>query len=155
LALNGELSAAPLLQSEFNEVEGTLSPDGKWLAYTSDETGEEQVYVQPVPDTLRPGTPAGSRGGKKRVSADGGSQPRWRGDGKELFYVDGERKLVAVDVAPGTQFEIGPATLLLRVAVNHYDVMADGTRFLVITVAETEGPLPLNLLLNWTEAVSR
>src|SRR6185436_7255156 len=76
----------PFLHSEFNEFQGQLSPDSRWMAYTSDVSGQPEVYVQPFP----------SADNELRISTAGGSQPRWRGDGKELFYLAADGKQIAV-----------------------------------------------------------
>ncbi len=87
----------PYLQGPYNEQQGQFSPDGQWIAYASDETGSFEVYVQSFP--------AGA--GKFRVSTDGGSQPRWRRDGKELFFISATARLMAVDVKTAPSFESG------------------------------------------------
>src|SRR5262249_44768368 len=91
LPLDGDRKPVPYLQTESNECHARLSPDGKWLAYVSDETGRAEVYVQRFP------TP----GNRVLISANGGDQPAWRRDGKELYYLAPDRKLMAVAVKPG------------------------------------------------------
>src|SRR5262249_31672935 len=88
----------PFLHSDFNEVHGQLSPDSHWMAYSSDESGRLEVYVRPFP------------GGEfqRQISIAGGEQPRWRGDGKELFFLGGDGKMMAVAVKVGAPF--GPET---------------------------------------------
>ena len=88
----GDRTPIPLLTSEFSERTGQVSPDSRWLAYASDESGRAEVYVQ----AFFPGNRA--KAGKWQISTAGGSQPRWRGDGKELFYVAPDRKLMATEV---------------------------------------------------------
>jgi Tol biopolymer transport system component len=88
LPLSGEQKPFPFLQTDFFESQGQFSPDGKWIAYTSNESGAWQVYVRSFPDT----------GGKWPVSTNGGVQPRWRSNQKELFYISPDKKLMAVDV---------------------------------------------------------
>jgi eukaryotic-like serine/threonine-protein kinase len=135
----------PLLNSEFNESQAQFSPDVKWIAYVSDESGTPQVYVQSFP-TLT---------GKWQVSSDGGSQPRWRRDGKELFYVSADRKLMAVEVKPGDVFDSGAphalfdTTLPFDAARQAYSVSPDGQRFLLNTPIETDSS-PFTIILNWT-----
>ena len=105
LPMSGNRQPFPFLQTEFNEQQAQFSPDGKWIAYTSDESGAPEVYVQTFP----------ASGGRWRVSTGGGSQPKWRRDGRELFYIAADRKLMAVDVKLGATFEAGvPKTLLER-----------------------------------------
>src|SRR5262249_59739421 len=102
----GAKKPVPFLHSEFNELHGQLSPDSHWMAYTSDESGRHEVYVSPFP--------AGD--GKTKISIAGGEQPRWRGDGRELFFVGGDGKMMAVAVTakagPNPTFE-GAAPQLL------------------------------------------
>ncbi len=100
--LFGDRKAFPYLQSNANEHYAKLSRDGRWLAYTSDETGRDEVYVQSFP----------SPGGKRQISNDGGSRPIWSKDGKELFYIGADGKLMAADVKSGVEFDVGvPKTL--------------------------------------------
>jgi Tol biopolymer transport system component/predicted Ser/Thr protein kinase len=147
----------PYLQGLYNEQQGQFSPDGHWIAYSSDEIGSYQVYVQSFP--------AGA--GKFRVSAAGGAQPRWRRDGKEIFYIGADGRLTAVDVKTGPKFETGapralfdaqiPAPLLADSSF-HYDVAADGGRFLVNSAAtDRAGPAatPITVIVNWQAAVKR
>ena len=88
LPLVGDRKPFPFLQTQFSEAEGALSPDGQWMAYSSDESGQLEVYLRSFP----------SAENKSQVSTNGGRKPQWRGDGKELFYLDGDRNLVSVDV---------------------------------------------------------
>ena len=145
------------LQTEFNEFEGQISPDSQWMAYTSDESGQREVYVRPFP----------SGEGKWKVSTAGGDQPRWRGDGKELFYEAADRKMTAVAIKatagstpsletgiPVPLFEchlMNPGTNLFQ-----YDVTADGKRFLAVTdVAAFESSPPLTVVANWNAGLKR
>ena len=102
LPLSGERQPRPFLQNRFDEAEGQFSPDGRWIAYVSNETGRIEVYVQP----------SAGPGGKWQVSTGGGEQPKWRGDGKEIFYLSAG-KLMAVDVNTATVVQSGPATDLV------------------------------------------
>ena len=122
---------SPFLQSEFNEYVPRISPDGQWVAYVSDQSGDERVYLQPFPD-----------GGRiVSVSAGHGTEPVWSKDGRELFYRDGVRMMaVEVDASDGS---VGGAQVLfegnytldpLSLGVPNYDVSADGERFLMATV---------------------
>jgi len=157
----GTQAATLLLHSEFNESHGQLSPDNRWLAYSSDESGQPEVYVRPFP--------AGE--GKWRVSLSGGEQPRWRGDGKELFFVGADGKMMAVGVkveAPSEHgskpsFEPAAPQALFQAhlanssrALFEYDVTADGKRFLLNTVADgsASGPL-LNVVVNWDAGLKK
>jgi len=132
---------------------GRFSPDGKWLAYVSEESGRQEIYVAAFPGP----------GGRWQISTEGGRAPRWRRDGKELFYVSLERKMMAVEIKPGPSFEAGHPTALFdtphrvaaRLGVPAYDVSADGQRFLIVTAAgETAAP-PLTLVVNWPAALER
>ena len=107
LPMYGDRQPSPFLQTEFNERQAQFSPDGKWIAYTSDESGTRDVYVQTFP----------APGGRWRVSTGGGTQPRWRRDGRELFYIAAGRKLMAADVKPGATFEAGVPKLLFDTRV--------------------------------------
>jgi len=147
LPMSGDRKPVPFLQTVFNEQQARFSPDGKWIAYTSDESGAPEVYVQTFP----------ASGGKWRVSTNGGAEPQWRRDGKELFYIASDRKLMAVDVKLGASFEAdAPKTLFeTRVLVltsfrNHYAVTADGQRFLVVTTLEETNITPISVIVNWT-----
>jgi serine/threonine protein kinase/Tol biopolymer transport system component len=153
LPLTGE-SAPRLFQSEFVEADGHLSPDGRWLAYTSNQSGSWDVYVQPFPSLDR----------KWRISPDGGSRPRWRRDGKELYYVGPDQKLMAVGVKDDTSFIAGPPTALFQLRIiptpptqgrQQYAITAKGDRFLVSTVVEPTIPTPVTIVLNWTASLKR
>jgi eukaryotic-like serine/threonine-protein kinase len=128
------------------------SPDATWIAYASDESGRSEIYVQPFP------VPAGG-GSKISVSRDGGNQPRWRRDGKELFYLSFDGKLMAVDVTEGREFKVGtpkplfqgPATSIQSRTDIHgwaWDVTSDGQRFLFDAVKTSSESL--TVVLNWT-----
>jgi Tol biopolymer transport system component len=143
------------LQTPFSEGRGAFSPDGRWLAYVSNETGRNELYVTSFP---------GPRG-KWRVSADGGDYPRWRRDGKELFFIGAESRLMNAAVnGSGTAFEVGAVTRMfeLRRRVSEagrafpghgYDVSADGQRILVNVRIEDSGATPITLLTNWITLV--
>ena len=134
----------PFLQGDFNESQGQFSPDGRWIAYVSDESGGQQVYVQSFP------TPTGQR----QISTEGGTQPRWRRDGKELFYLAPDRKLMAVTVKAGATFEADAPRAMFQTELNvaalrqSYAVSADGKRFLLNTLPGMESP-PITVVLNW------
>ena len=148
--LFGDHKPMPLLHSEFNESQGQFSPDGKWMAYVSDESGTPQVYVQSFP-TLT---------GTWQVSPGGGSQSRWRRDGKELFYVAPDGRLMAVIVKHGDVFEteapqaLFVTTLPLESTRPSYSVSANGQRFLLGTPVESDSS-PFTLVLNWTGLLKR
>jgi Tol biopolymer transport system component len=135
---------APLLGTNFNERDPSFSPDGKYVAYTSDETGRGEVFVQRFPDL----------GGKIQVSIDGGSRARWRRDGREMYFVQGDT-LFSVTVSPGPDFRIGrPQPLfkhdyLIMDGGPQYDVSADGLRFVVIEPVKQEEQSVIRLVQNW------
>jgi Tol biopolymer transport system component len=134
----------PFLKTEFNESQGQFSPDGRWMAYVSDESGTQQVYVQSFPRL----------GGQRQISTEGGNQPRWRRDGKELFYLAPDRRLMAVSVKTDVAFEADAPRALFQTELNTgelrqtYAVSADGHRFLLNTPLEEEEP-PIAVVLNW------
>lgn len=143
---------AAFLNSEFNELQGQLSPDGRWMAYTSDESGRREVYIRAFPSGAEP----------KKISINGGEGPRWRGDGKELYFVvpDGKVTAVSLKVEAGARQSLqpGPAEPLFEAPpLAHYfansiayDVTADGKRFLLdVTVPGAASSAPLQVALNW------
>jgi len=139
-------AAFPVVRTEANEITGTLSPDGRWLAYASDVSGRYEVWVQGFPEG----------GGKRQVSNGGGIGPRWRRNGRELFYYSGDGKLMVAQVRSGESLEVGAATSLfeflagtLLTNFTPYDVTADGERFLINAVVETEPNAPLTVVVNW------
>jgi hypothetical protein len=141
-----------VVQTEAIETMGTLSPDGRWLAYTSDVSGQIEVYVQSFP----------GGGGKRQVSTGGGHRPRWRRDGRELFYYAGNGKLMSAPVKSGESFEVGAPTLLfefrpgpVELSIAPYAVTADGKRFLINAVVETESNAPLTVVVNWAAGVKK
>ncbi|HSE32059.1 MAG TPA: protein kinase [Pyrinomonadaceae bacterium] len=148
LPLDGEQKPYPLLQGAFNEIYAQFSPDGQWVAYLSNETGNDELYVARF-DNPRDRT---------RVSTAGASQPRWAKDGKELFYLAADNGLMAVPVRTGSKLELGQAVFLFKIdanADNAYDVNAKGDRFLVITTEQTVRSTPFTVILNWTADLRR
>ena len=155
LPLEGDRTPQPFLQDDFNKWSAKFSPNVKWVAYSSDESGQEQVYVRPFPGP----------GGEYQVSTTGGSRPTWRHDGKELFYVTPDRKLMSVEVTAGATFEALAAKPLFdthikgiasRVIVSRhgYAVSGDGLRFLINDLTETSAS-PITVVLNWTADLKR
>ena len=152
LPLTGDGKPMLVLSGSFSEEQGRLSRDEKWIAYVSDETGTNEVYVQSFPPS----------GGKWRLSSNGGVTPRWRRDGRELFYLALNRVIMSVDVnASASAFDHGSARPLFEapvdasnsVATNRYDVSADGQRFLVNASIEnadsSAGSSSITLVVNW------
>jgi hypothetical protein len=133
-----------------NVDESHFSPDGKWIAYNSTESGVWQVYLSPFPAT----------GERIQISADGGAEARWRGDGRELYYLDLDGQLMAVDVTLSPRPALGAARALFQtgIAVNgrqdHYAASLDGQRFLIRRQVVTGGRFPLTVVLNWQAAAA-
>jgi Tol biopolymer transport system component len=102
-SLEGDKKSYPFLVTPANEIEGAISPDGRWIAFASDETGRYELYVTSFP----------SPGGKRQISSDGADAPQWVNAGRQLAYINAERKLVIVDVdVRGPEFEIGQSQVL-------------------------------------------
>jgi len=142
-------SPVSIAATNADERGGRVSPNGKWIAYVSNENaGSYEVWVQPLPST----------GAKWQVSKNGGYQPLWRRDGRELYYVAPDKKLIAVDIrAEGSGFAMGESRVLMDTRITgwggisggtQYAVTADGERFLINTA--TEGVLPITVAINWT-----
>ena len=140
-------TTTPYLQTEFNEQAPSFSPDGRWIAYQSDATGRDEIYIGPFPASTH----------RWQVSTEGGVEPRWSSDGRELFYRSG-RKMMAVDVQTGSEPILGKPIALFETSEgigNAFDVAPDAQRFVMID--ESADPLPpyLNLVLNWDEELKR
>ena len=152
LPLSGDRQPKPVPQTDARGANGRFSPDGRWLAYQSAQSGRAEVWVQPFPAT----------GAKWQISRDGGARPRWRRDGKELFYVSPAGTLMAVPLAAGHAFQPGTPTPLFETKFSPnninaypYDVSPDGQRFLVITPREELGASPLTVVLNWDAGLKK
>ncbi len=148
LPLSGERKPFPFVQSAFDEVGPAFSPDGKWISYNSNESGSEQVYAAPFPGP----------GGRWQVSSAGGSTAAWRKDGRELYFLSTDDKLMAAEVrAEGASLAVGQVRSLFSVRPKRlgriYDVTADGRRFVVNTSLQENNALPLTLVANWTSGV--
>jgi hypothetical protein len=159
LATDGTSSgtARPFANTEFGEGQGQFSPDTRWIAYVSDESGRSEIYVQPFP------TPPNG-GSKTPVSRDGGTQPRWRRDGKELFYLSLDGKPMAADVTGGPILRVGAPKSLFQLpahvfrfqadlGVFRWDTTPDGKRFLIDTATTSSDPL--TVVLNWTSELKK
>ena len=144
----------PLLQTRFNELNADISPDGRWLAYQSDESGSPEIYVRPFPDV---------NAGRWQVSTAGGRTPAWSRNGRELFYIVGDGTMMAAAIEPDASFVsrtpvrlfsgnfyLGGANSVGRT----YSVTPDGRRFLMIK-ADAGSPIALAVVLNWTEELKR
>jgi serine/threonine protein kinase len=147
--MDGDGKPFPVVQTNFAERDGEFAPDGKWIAYRSNKSGRFEVYIQPFPES----------GGDVQVSTNGGAQPRWGRDGKELFYIALDGKLSAVPIqfaADGRHADVGRPVPLFPARVGdvtspngqQYDISRDGTRFLINTATE-EAASPITIILNW------
>jgi len=167
LEMSGEHRASPLIESSFIKIEAKLSPDGRWIAYATNESNRLEIVVQPFPEIER---------GKWPVSTRGGLEPHWRADGRELFYLDPDGVVMAVDVqAAGDVFEPGPPRPLFKTGLKMigpgddtdylYNVTADGQRFLInerVAADPTSSSAPaapettsLNVIVNWKAGLDR
>ena len=151
LPMTGDRKPTPYLQTEFSESDGHFSPDGRFVAYQSSASGINQIYVQPFPN---------ANAGKWMVSKDGGILPRWRRDGKELYFLEGGgTRLVAVEVSLSPTFQAGIPKVLFPTTSgpNQFDVSADGQQFLRFSTASTtnEPPAPITVVLNWQAALKK
>jgi serine/threonine-protein kinase len=138
-----------ILQTPFRESLHRLSPDGRWIAYTSDVSGQFEVYVRPFPDL----------GGTFQISTDGGEEPVWSPKGDELFYRNGQ-KWMAVAIGTEPEFVAAEPELLfegnyLNLPGYSYDVTPDGLRFLLVMAKEEPATTQLNFVTNWFEELKR
>jgi eukaryotic-like serine/threonine-protein kinase len=145
--------AQPFLRTSFNESAPRFSPDGRWLAYISDESGRFEIYVQPYPGP----------GGKWQISTEGGREPAWNPNGRELFYRSGD-KMMAVDIITQPGFAAGKPRVLFEgpylptpLTTPNYDVSPDGQRFLMLKPVEQAqaAPTQINVVLNWFEELKQ
>ncbi|MBL8208644.1 MAG: PD40 domain-containing protein, partial [Blastocatellia bacterium] len=148
LPLEGERKPWPWLNTPFVEFTAKFAPDGKWIAYTSNETGRSEIYLQAfVPGAL-------AAGGKWQISKNGGSQPQWRHDGRELYFFSGD-KMMTVEVTLGAEVKVGTPQELFSpsgiraVPIAGYAKTGDGQRFLFVTSAEETSLPPFTVVLNW------
>jgi serine/threonine-protein kinase len=156
LHLDGSSKAEPLIQTNFVESNGEVSPDGRWIAYQATESGQNEVYVRPFPKV---------DGGRWQISTGGGSLPAWSRNGRELFYYDPNTTMMAVPVQTSPGFSAGNPSKLFSgrwyalQAGRTYDVSPDGQRFLMIkatTLGDQNTPsAPINVVVHWTEELKR
>ena len=154
LSMDGTHASKPLVRTPFNEQNADLSPDGRWIAYQSDESGRAEVYVRPYPDV---------NSGRWQVSTSGGTRPQWSRDGRELFFLDAERWMMATGVRTNAGFGVGAATRLfdtrplsLSGIGRNFDVSPDGSRFLM--TKDLQPPADAKRLIvaqNWFEELKR
>jgi len=149
----GERQPRPVVQTPFAAAHPAFSPDGRWLAFESNESGRPEVYVQPYPGP----------GPKTQISVDGGRSPAWSGDGRELFFRDGDKRM-AVEVTTEPVLEVGKPVLLFEAKYGtaspnrNYDVTRDGQRFLMVDISKLPPHEPvthINVVLNWFEELKR
>jgi serine/threonine-protein kinase len=152
--MDGDRRATPLLQTIFNERNAAISPNGRWLAYQSNESGQYEVYVRPFPDIEK---------GRWQVSVGGGVMPAWPGTERELFYVGADGALMSVAVTRSPSFAAGsprmvvPAGFVVGPVTRSYDVWPDGMRFLMIDAIDTRD-MPnrdMVVVLNWNQEIMR
>ncbi len=150
LPLTPGAEARPFGRTQYRESSARFSPDGRWIAYVSDESGRNEVYVEPHPGPGRP----------QRISADGGFTPSWRADGSELFYISGSR-MIAVPVQDRASMELGMPQVLFSdenltpYAEWGYDVTDDGQRFLMTYVIADDPGWRFILVQNWFSELKR
>jgi serine/threonine-protein kinase len=160
LSLDGNRSMTPLIQTPFNERNAEISPDGHWLAYESDESGREEIYVRPFPDV---------NSGRWQVSSGGGSEPLWARNGRELFYRSPDDAVMGVRVESSAGFRSGRPVKLVEAGYyggaasgaapgRTYDISPDGRRFLMVKESVTDqnaAPLAIVVVQNWVEELKR
>jgi Tol biopolymer transport system component len=146
LEREGHRKTTPFLATAFDEIEPQFSPDGRWIAYSSNESGTYEIYVVSFPNPRN----------KVRVSTAGGSRPRWRREGKELFYVSGDNRMMSVSVRLGDAPAVSAPQALFSLDVagwRDYDVSADGTRFLIVFNAGEQRSRFISVTTNWLAAL--
>jgi Tol biopolymer transport system component len=145
----GERKPFPVVKTPFNASEGSFSPDSRWIAYVSDESGRQDVYAQSFP------APAA----KFRISTDGGVQPRWRRDGREIFYLAPDGRLMAAAVKGESTLEVASPSALFKTETSllddsveaiQYAVASDGRRFLFSTPVPAATAQPITVVLDWS-----
>lgn len=161
LPLEAGRKPVPFLRTQFEEPDGRFSPDGRWVAYVTNESGHYDVYVRPFsPDALGQGI--SSVGGKWLISENGGSSPMWRQDGKELYYIDLEGKLMEVSLTAGSEFKASVSKALFQALprvsgaaiLGQWAPSPDGKRFLFL-VPEAQDTPPFTVVLNWQAGLKK
>jgi hypothetical protein len=146
LPVDGDRKPIPFVVTKFSEGVGArFSPDGRWISYTSDESGQQEVYIKPFPDT----------GQRWIVSVNGGLISAWRNDGRELYYIEPPNRLMAASIAYGSDGpRIGAVAPIVTIKTlagprSFYDAMPDGQRFLVNSLLDEAARTPITLIVNW------
>lgn len=142
--------AYPLIKRDSVQSQACISPDGRWVAYVSFESGDYEIFVQRFPEG----------GSKLQVSKNGGGGPQWRRDGRELFYYSMGGKLIAIPVKSGDNLEMGPGHILFEFQTGAFNSVTrpfvatrDGQRFLVLSIIDSDPRAPLTITLNWTDGL--
>jgi Tol biopolymer transport system component len=151
LDMKGDRKPQVFLKTRFDETNGQFSPDGRWVAYQSNESGQYQIYVRPFPGP----------GGQWQISTAGGVSPRWRHDGRELYYITPDGRLIATPVEarsatvePGAPIPLFQTRILSSALRPQFDVAADG-RFLLNAPVESAAVAPITLVINWRPNAKR
>ena len=151
LPMTGDRNPKPFLETQFLEDQAQFSPDGRWVAYVSDASGSREVYVRPFP-------PSPENRGQWMISNGGGSEPRWRGDGKEMFYVSGQRVMAAA-ISTSPIFSAGIPQVLFSaplytasntISPHDWDLAPDGKRFLINTISGEGSSIPITIVVDWS-----
>jgi Tol biopolymer transport system component len=146
--LEGNHKPAPLVATPFDETDPQFSPDARWVAYSSNESGQWEVYVRSFPASP-------TEGMRRQVSTAGGRCPRWRGDGREIFYVADDGALMAARVVPAAAFDTGPPERLAKLFPRvGYAVVPDGSRILTLVPA-SPGVSSIRVVSDWTASIGR
>ena len=155
LPLEGDRKPFQFHKTEFSETNAKFSPDGKWIAYQSTESGRVEVYVRPFEGKE-------ASGEKLLISSNGGGQPRWTRDGKQIIYASLDNKLMAVDVSTSPSFKKGAPQLLFAAPMNnvlgrfhHWDMTRDAQRFLIETTGDDNAAAPVTVVLNWQARLNK
>lgn len=144
LSMDAEHKKTPLVQTPAGDTEGRLSPDGKWFAYVSDVSGRPEVYVQAFANPTE----------RSQISNSGGRVPRWSGDGRELFYLSPDQKLMSVAVNAESKFTTKAPVPLFTIEAREFEVARDGKRFLVNTFSGVPA-VPISVIANWSSKAKR
>jgi dipeptidyl aminopeptidase/acylaminoacyl peptidase len=153
LPLEGPRKPLPFLQTEADKASARFSPDSRWVAYTSNESGRNEIYVRSF--SMKPGVLAVESGDKHLISDSGGVSPRWRGDGRELYYLRAaDQMLMAVEIAGESGFRAGHPHAIGAAITRAWDAAPDGKSFLATVLANPK-PQPYTVVLNWQATLKR